>query len=47
MKEIDNLSASIEILIESQWNLNDNNYIVHVAYIIILIESQWNLNFQN
>ena len=32
------------ILIESQWNLNNNTWGNDVRESVILIESQWNLN---
>ena len=34
----------LRILIESQWNLNDNTSGRRMAEDTILIESQWNLN---
>ena len=32
------------ILIESQWNLNEQNTLIEGEIMDILIESQWNLN---
>ena len=34
----------LDILIESQWNLNYKAYTAEVVDLAILIESQWNLN---